>query len=235
MKANRVILIRHSDDPPDDRVFTYLSTNGFEPVIRKPFAGEPLGEMDGSIAGTVIYGGRFSVYETAEHPFLRDEYHWLDASPKKGLPTLGICQGAQQIAFHLGAKVGPVDGDFSEFGYYPIEPAEGASDFLSAPIHVTQAHYHSFGFPDGAQRLAGSAMFANQAFRHGERTYALQFHPEVTIEGFRRLQSSIGAFYDRPGAQTRAEQDALLYRHDAAQAEWFYGFLGRLFGSGAER
>jgi GMP synthase (glutamine-hydrolysing) len=36
--------------------------------------------------------------------------------------------------------------------------------------------------------------------------------------------------YARPGAQPREEQDRLMYRHDAAQAEWFYGFLGRLFG-----
>jgi hypothetical protein len=27
----------------------------------------------------------------------------------------------------------------------------------------------------------------------------------------------------RPGAQQRDEQDRLMYRHDAAQAEWFDG------------
>lgn len=58
----------------------------------------------------------------------------------------------------------------------------------------------------------------------------MQFHPEVTIEGFRRWQNAPWAKYGRPGAQTREEQDALMYGHDARQAEWFYGFLGRLFG-----
>ncbi|MDE0695176.1 MAG: glutamine amidotransferase, partial [Boseongicola sp.] len=58
----------------------------------------------------------------------------------------------------------------------------------------------------------------------------LQFHPEVTIEGFRRWQKQNWANYDRPGVQQREEQTRLMHEHDAAQAEWFYGFLGSLFG-----
>ena len=230
----RVILVRHGDDPPDDRVFTFLASHGCDPVIRRPFAGEALGEPDGDVAGTVVYGGKYPVYETAEHPFLLDEYRWIDACMKKGLPTLGICQGAQQIAFHLGAKVGPVAGDTHEFGYYRVAPTAEAGDFMAEAIHATQAHYHTFGIADGAVRLAGSELFPNQAFRYGDRTYGLQFHPEVTIEGFRRWQDAPWAMYGRPGAQARDEQSALMYKHDAAQAAWFYGFLGRLFGdSGA--
>jgi hypothetical protein len=51
--AKRVVLVRHGDDPPDDRVYTCLATNGFEPVTRRPFAGDLLCEPDG-IVGTVI-------------------------------------------------------------------------------------------------------------------------------------------------------------------------------------
>ena len=73
-------------------------------------------------------------------------------------------------------------------------------------------------------------MFPNQAFRYGSKVYALQFHSEVTIEGFRRWQNAPWAMYARLGAQPREEQDRLMYRHDADQAEWYYGFLGTLFG-----
>ncbi len=38
-----------------------------------------------------------------------------------------------------------------------------------------------FDLPDGAVRLARSALSANQAFRYGERTWGLQFHPEVDL------------------------------------------------------
>jgi GMP synthase (glutamine-hydrolysing) len=227
--TKRVVLVRHGDDPPDDRVYTFLVRNGFEPVLKKPFAGELLGEPDGSLAGTVIYGGKYSVFERATHPFLDEEYRWIEACLKADVPMLGICQGAQQIAFHLGAPVGPVDGDLNEFGYYEVTPEPGAAKFMPKPLFLTQSHWHMFGIPAGAEKLASSALFANQAFRYGPKVYGLQFHPEVTIEGFRRWQDVPWARYGRPGAQTRSEQDALMYRHDSTQAEWFYGFLGRLF------
>jgi GMP synthase (glutamine-hydrolysing) len=228
--GKRVILVRHGDDPPDDRVYTFLSENGFEPVLRKPFAGELLGEPDGSVAGTVLYGGPYNVFDTAIHPFLNEEYRWIDTCLKAEVPMLGICQGAQQIAFHLGAPVGPAAGEPAEFGYYTVRPEAGAADFMPQPIVVTQSHFHTFGIPADAEKLASSDAFPNQAFRYGSKVYALQFHSEVTIEGFRRWQNAPWAMYARPGAQAREEQDRLMYAHDAAQAEWFYGFLGGLFG-----
>lgn len=234
MEKKRVVLIRHGDDPPDDRVYTFLVSNGFEPVLKKPFAGETLDAPDGSVVGAVVYGGKYPAYETAKHPFLKDEYRFIDQCMKREVPLLGICLGAQQIAFHLGAKVGPVEESWSEFGYYRIDPAADALDFLPAPLHVTQLHWHTFGIPDGAERLAGSDLFPNQAFRYGDRTYGVQFHPEVTIEGFRRWQNARWTRYGAPGAQSREEQDRLMHAHDAAQADWFYGFLGRLFGTRAE-
>ena len=97
-------------------------------------------------------------------------------------------------------------------------------------MRVTQAHFHTFDLPDGAVRLAGNANYENQAFRWGDKVYGLQFHPEVTIEGFRHWQCQKWKVYDRPGVQQPDEQTRLMYEHDAAQAEWFYGFMDKLFG-----
>ncbi len=43
-------------------------------------------------------------------------------------------------------------------------------------------HWHgeTFDIPEGAVRLAGSALYPNQAFRYGDKAYAFQFHIEVT-------------------------------------------------------
>ena len=38
-----------------------------------------------------------------------------------------------------------------------------------------------FDLPDGAVHLARSEQSENQAFRYGERTWGLQFHPEVDL------------------------------------------------------
>jgi GMP synthase (glutamine-hydrolysing) len=228
--ARKIVLVRHGDDPPDDRVVSFAVQAGFAPVFVRPFKGEALGLPGPDVAGSVVYGGPFDAYAEDRHPFLHDEAAWIRACIARDIPLLGICQGAQQIARVLGAEVGPYPEPVHEFGYYPISPTPEGADFLPGPIWMTQAHYHTFAIPEGAVRLASSPAYPNQAFRYGARVYALQFHAECTIEGFRRWQAAPWAAYGKPGAQTRAEQDRLMAEHDARQAEWFYGFLARLFG-----
>ena len=97
------------------------------------------------------------------------------------LPFLGLCQGTQQIARILGASVGPTSDNRHEFGYYEVTPTTEAGSFLTDPIYFTQAHFHTFDLPQGAVHLARSAGFENQAFRHGENVYGLQFHPKNII------------------------------------------------------
>jgi GMP synthase (glutamine-hydrolysing) len=226
--TNRIILIEHGDGPQDDRVFAYLNRNGYDPVVCKPFSGEAI-DLDMPLAGAVIYGGKYNVYDTTLHPFLLDEYRFIGHCLARDIPLLGICQGAQQIAWHLGAEVGPDEKGLTEFGYYTLHPSDAAADFLDAPIHVAQAHYHTFALPPGALHLASSDHFPNQAFRIGDRIYGFQFHAEVTPAGFRRWQETLTANYGRPGAQTRDEQDELMRLHDEAQAQWFESFLRKLF------
>ena len=231
--SRKIVLVRHGDDPPDDRVVTFAVKNGFEPVFSRPFKGDKLGLPAPDVAGSVVYGGPFNVFEEDKHPFLNDEADWIRACIAQGIPLLGICQGAQQIARILGAEVGPYPEPVHEFGYYPISPTPEGRALLPETLHMTQAHFHTCAIPDGAVRLASSPLFPNQAFRYGDRTYGFQFHPECTIEGFRRWQSDAWAPYGKPGVQDKAEQDALMAEHDAAQADWFYGFLRKLFGPAA--
>ena len=231
--SNRVLIIRHGDDPPDDRVNTYLHLRGFNPITIRPCNGDPVPQLDTTWAGSVVHGGPFSVFEEQQHPFLREEHRWISQCIERELPLLGICQGAQSIAYVLGAEVGPPASGLHEFGYYELTPTAAgiAEGFLTVPLHATQAHFHTFALPAEATLLASSELYPNQAFRHGARTYGVQFHPEVTIEGFRRWQAASWAAYGQPGVQTRAEQDALMLEHDAAQAAWFYAFLESLFGA----
>ena len=229
--GRRVLLVRHGHEPADDRVVTWLTQAGFEIDSRKPFAGEPLGEPGDDLGGTVVFGGIYNVYETDNHSFLNEEYRWINRCFETDVPVLGICQGAQMIAHHLGAWAGAREDETFEFGYFRVDPTVEAAGFMDAPLWVTQAHFHTFDLPDGAVRLAGNDNYENQAFRHGDKVFGLQFHPEVTIEGFRRWQNQKWDVYDRPGVQQPEVQTRLMYEHDAAQAEWFYGFLDSLFGS----
>ncbi len=227
-----IVLVRHNDGPADDRVYSFARQHGFTPVEKYPFRGETLDSPTKNTVGTVVYGGPYNVFEEDTHPFLNEENRWIAECMEAGLPVLGLCQGAQQIARILGADVGPKPDGRYEFGYYEVRPTGDGRDFLPHPIHFTQAHFHTFDIPSGAVHLAESDAFANQAFRYGDNVYGFQFHPECTIEGFRRWQSEKWAS-DTPGAQTREEQNRLMAEHDERQAIWFYAFLEELFGSNA--
>lgn len=229
--SNRVILVRHNEVTTVDRVVTHCRAHGFEPVSVFPFKGDRLDAPDETVRAVVVYGGPFTVIETDAHPFLLDEHRHIEQCMAGNVPLLGICQGAQSIAHVLGAKTGPRPGNPHEFGYYPITPTEAGKALFPETLHVAQSHYHEFATPAGAELLASSELFPQQAFRYGAATYAFQFHPEVTKEGFRHWQESHKDNYGNPGVQTRQEQNRLMALHDAAQDEWFRGFLKRLLGS----
>jgi GMP synthase-like glutamine amidotransferase len=133
------------------------------------------------MAGLVVMGGPMGVYD--DLPWLGDERALLRAAVAAGLPVLGVCLGAQQLAAALGAEVAP--GPAPECGVGEVHlttDAIGDPLFGPAPTPLPCVHWHgdTFSLPDGAVRLAGNAAYENQAFRVGERAYGLQFHVEVT-------------------------------------------------------
>lgn len=229
MHEKKLILVRHGDEPDDDRVHSFAQLNGFVPETYRPFRGDTLPKLDSRVAGTVIFGGVQSAADYARYPYLEAEADWIKACIAAKRPVLGICLGAQLISRSLGGSVGALNGELHEFGYYPITPTEVGKDFMPCSMHVTEAHYQTFTLPEGGELLATSPGYHNQAFRYGDKVYGVQFHPECTIEIFRRWQQSDWAPYGKPGAQTSEEQTRLMIEHDAAQGAWFNGFLEQFF------
>jgi GMP synthase (glutamine-hydrolysing) len=148
--------------------------------------GRPVPAVDG-LGGLVVMGGPMGVHDD-------DTYHWLAAerdlirdAVTLGLPVLGVCLGAQQLAAALGAEVttGPVE----EVGAGQVElTAAGRVDPVFGPEYrglsgttVPCVHWHqdTFTLPEGSVHLAATRRFPHQAFRLGRRVYGLQFHVEV--------------------------------------------------------
>ena len=135
------------------------------------------------VRALIILGGSMGVYEEEKYPFLKWEKTIIRAAIKNNIPLLGICLGAQLIASAAGAQV--YQGNFQEIGWYPISMTlEGEMDPLLGhiPNQAIVFHWHgdSFNLPKGAQRLASSIYYDNQAFCMGRNVYGLQFHLEVT-------------------------------------------------------
>jgi len=135
----------------------------------------------------VILGGPIGAYEDDKHPFLREELDFLEDRLAAGRPTIGICLGAQLMARALGARV--YAGPEKEIGFSPITlTAEGRAAPLAAFEGSPVLHWHgdTFDLPDGAARLASTAVCENQAFSYGPNAIGFQFHPEAGGPGFER-------------------------------------------------
>ena len=132
----------------------------------------------------LVFGGQMNVDEEDEHPWLRDEDELIRTLVARDVPVLGVCLGGQLLAKAAGAHVGP--SPESERGFVRVEltdEAKGDPLFGSLPheFDVFAMHEYAFHVPDGAVELARSSVCC-QAFRLGDRAWALQFHPEIRLE-----------------------------------------------------
>ncbi|WP_419901816.1 glutamine amidotransferase-related protein [Kiloniella sp.] len=225
-----IIVIEHHTSPELDRGQQHLVERGFSLRTVSPYLGERLPELTENTAGVMILGGAQYVTQTDEEPYLQDEMAFVREVMTRNIPLLGVCLGAQLIACHLGAKVGPHSDNKLAFGYHEVLPTEEGQSFLPVGLHVLAGNRQGFELPAGATRLASGPLFPNQAFRVGKTTYAIQSHPEVTRSILDQWQELMAANIGEPGTHTKAQQDADFEKYSGAAFEWYIQFLDRLFG-----
>jgi GMP synthase (glutamine-hydrolysing) len=129
----------------------------------------------------IVLGGPMGAMDDEQAPWLPSVRALLATAIDDGVPTLGICLGAQMLAAAAGGEVRK--GDVGpEIGMGSVDVAV-ADDLLSVgPIPVVQWHYDAVTrLPEGAVLLASSDRYAVQAFRLGDVAWGLQFHIEATV------------------------------------------------------
>ena len=160
----------------------------------------------------MVFGGAMHPDQDAEHPWLRSEVAFIQQALGRGVPTIGVCLGAQLIARAAGAWVGPADA--AEVGWFTVElndkgrgdPVLGA---IPARVDAFQWHYYTFALPESAVELAASAS-ARQAFRLGGRAWGIQFHAEVDRDMLDIWFEHGAAELPKPVAEITAETDRYL-------------------------
>lgn len=144
-----------------------------------------LPESDAGFDGLVVLGGPQTATDDVGNPHFRPllalirRYHAADK------PILGVCLGGQLIARAFEARV--YDQGGFDFGFMPVRLTEaGKRDALfqgfASELPLMQSHRDTFEVPEGGVLLAVDGRGGNQGFRLGRATYALQFHPEVTVD-----------------------------------------------------
>ena len=143
---------------------------------------------DHNIKGIIFTGGPNSVYDE-KSPHISKEIFSL------GKPILGICYGAQLVAYTLGGKVEPCSK--SEYGNTNItlHYASTLFDGVSQRTTVFMSHTDKVTIlPEGFVNTSSSDTCENASFENKEGTiFATQFHPEVehSVEGQKLLENFV--------------------------------------------
>ncbi len=130
---------------------------------------------DESVIGVILSGSPFSVYD--EKAFKAEL-----AGIRGRVPVLGICYGAQFMAYTDGGTVEPAAS--REYGRAILEKVDQA-DPLMAGIQPGSQVWMSHGdtitsIPAAFRAIASTDKVAVAAYRvEGEQTWGVQFHPEV--------------------------------------------------------
>jgi GMP synthase-like glutamine amidotransferase len=168
-----------------------LRSTGVSVDTRRVFAGDAVPPDVSGLDGLVVMGGPMSAGSDEGFPTRRAEITLLADAIAAGLPTLGVCLGAQLLALAGGGSVSTGAGG-PEIGWDQVSMSagcEGDALFAELPetLTVLQWHGDTFEIPAGGSRLMSNAKYPNQAFRIGEAAWGLQFHLEVTqeaVDGF---------------------------------------------------
>ena len=140
--------------------------------------------------GIIFTGGPNSVYDE-KSPHIGKEIFDL------GIPILGICYGAQLMAYTLGGKVSPCDA--SEYGKTDTHYDHSSVLFGGIALPDTATSWMSHNdfvseLPAGFRTTATTSKCPNAAFEDASRKlYAVQFHPEVnhTFAGLGMIDSFV--------------------------------------------
>ncbi len=230
--STKVLIILHQETSTPGRVGQRLIQRGFDLDIRRPPLGDHLPKTLDDHAGAVMFGGPMSANDDDE--FVAREIDWLGVPLREDRPFLGICLGAQKLVRHLGGQVREHPDGLVEVGYYPLHATKAGASLLDWPAMIYQWHREGFDLPEGAELLAYGDNYPNQAFRYGKKTYAIQFHTELTLAMMCKWTVKGAQRMELPGAQNRAEHLSGRMIHDAPVQKWLDDFLDLWIGTADE-
>ena len=131
-----------------------------------------------------------SVLDEKDYPWLEHEKSFVVHAIAEGKKVLGICLGAQLIAYLLGAEI--KKSPHTEIGWFPVSKTTNHPMFHKISDEFMAFHWHGemFEIPQGAERIFGSEGCPNQGFIYYDRVLAFQFHFETTPESIESMLNS---------------------------------------------
>ncbi|KAG1651450.1 putative glutamine amidotransferase-like protein YfeJ [Nymphon striatum] len=223
-----ILVVLHQENSTAGRVGQRLVKRGYELDIRRPPLGDALPETLDEHDGAVVFGGPMSANDP--YDYVKRETEWLAVPLIENKPLICICLGAQMLVNHLGGKVYSHPKGDVEIGWYDLKPTAAGADLMSWPKKIYQFHVEGFTLPRGAELLAGSLAYPNQAFRYGGNAWAVQFHAELTLAMMHRWSIKGAHRFSLPNAQQAEAHLAGRFIYDPPVSKWLDDFLDIVFG-----
>jgi GMP synthase-like glutamine amidotransferase len=221
----RALVVTHSASEGVGNLGSWLRDSGLELEVVAPWDGEPLPADPTSYDALVVMGGPQQAYDDGSAPWLRATKDLLHKAVGEGVPTLGICLGAQLLAEATGGRV-EKGADGVEAGARLVAKRDAAWDdelFADVPFTPTVVQWHEDAIvelPPGAVHLASSSRYPHQAFRIGERAWGLQFHIETPPEMVRHWGAEYGDAVEEAGLDPVALAERVVEELPEVEACW---------------
>jgi len=221
----RLLAVQNDPTDPPALLGQWWEEVGVEVVVVRADAGEAVPtELPPDVDGLVVLGGEMAAWEDHRAPWLPELRALVATAVGDGRPVLGICLGGQVMTLACGGVVdrAPV----SEVGVYELDlhdTAIGDPLFSVLPDKVPVAQYHGDAMleaPEGAVLLASTRDCPIQAYRLGDRAWAVQFHPEVDSEILGSWFADDPAPVEKCGRTTTAVLDEMVDRAEEMRDAW---------------
>ncbi|MFI6098291.1 type 1 glutamine amidotransferase [Lentzea sp. NPDC051213] len=186
MTSPRLLVLQPSKSDPLAKLGEWLKTEGMELDLVPLWDEQAPASLD-DYQGVLCLGGEMGALDDLDHPWLADVRKLLSSAVSQRKPVLAICLGAQLLAAATGGQVrrGPQGPEVGVLLVAKRDVAANDPLFADLPFtpdvlqfHLDEVHV----LPPGAEHLAASTKYPNQAFRVGASAYGLQFHIETTPE-----------------------------------------------------
>jgi GMP synthase (glutamine-hydrolysing) len=177
----RVHVVQHTVTEGLGQLAEWLPAIGVDVHPTHPYLGN---RVPPSVEGDalIVLGGPMGAYDDEVAPWLPSVRTLLASAVDDGVPTIGICLGAQLLAVVAGGKV-EVGAAGPEIGLSEVNVPIGDELLSPGVMPVVQWHNDTIlDLPASVEVLASSAAYPVQAFRVGEVAWGLQFHMEATTD-----------------------------------------------------
>ena len=208
---SRLLVIQHlRRESPG--LFSYIAKRrGLEVVIHHVYQGESIPKpLKGDIL--LILGGPMGISDlnNPKYPWLKQEIELIQETLDKEIAFLGVCLGAQMLAFGAGGSVEvmtKVDSILKspEIGWSPVELLADLNnqsvEFNQLfPLDVLHWHGDKINLPKSATLIASSKRCNEQFFCVNSNSFGIQFHVEIELDDIHRwiiedkefIQSALG-------------------------------------------